>query len=42
MGNHADALGEVNYAASFFQWFSEEAPRIYGDIIPLLMGLIES
>ena len=23
---YADALGEVNYAASFFQWFSEEAP----------------
>ncbi|EWC44652.1 putative succinate-semialdehyde dehydrogenase [Drechslerella stenobrocha 248] len=30
----ADALGEVNYAASFFEWFSEEAPRIYGDAIP--------
>lgn len=31
---YADALGEVQYAASFFKWFSEEAPRIYGDIIP--------
>ncbi|CAI5758838.1 unnamed protein product [Candida verbasci] len=31
---YADALGEVKYAASFFQWFSEEAPRINGDIIP--------
>ncbi|KAI3403863.2 hypothetical protein KGF56_003293 [Candida oxycetoniae] len=31
---YADALGEVNYAASFFQWFAEEAPRISGDIIP--------
>ncbi|KAG7664226.1 uncharacterized protein J8A68_002240 [[Candida] subhashii] len=31
---YADALGEVKYAASFFKWFSEEAPRIYGDIIP--------
>ncbi|KAI9374998.1 Aldehyde/histidinol dehydrogenase [Aspergillus egyptiacus] len=30
----ADAKGEVNYAASFFEWFSEEAPRIYGDTIP--------
>ncbi|KAF3936590.1 Omega-crystallin [Dactylella cylindrospora] len=30
----ADALGEVNYAAAFFEWFSEEAPRIYGDTIP--------
>ncbi|EGW34904.1 uncharacterized protein SPAPADRAFT_58029 [Spathaspora passalidarum NRRL Y-27907] len=31
---YADALGEVTYAASFFQWYSEEAPRVYGDIIP--------
>ncbi len=30
----ADAKGEVNYAAAFFEWFSEEAPRIYGDTIP--------
>ncbi|GAP85334.1 putative succinate-semialdehyde dehydrogenase [Rosellinia necatrix] len=30
----ADAKGEVNYAAQFFEWFSEEAPRIYGDTIP--------
>ncbi|OJJ96358.1 hypothetical protein ASPACDRAFT_125914 [Aspergillus aculeatus ATCC 16872] len=30
----ADAKGEVNYAAGFFEWFSEEAPRIYGDTIP--------
>ncbi|KAJ5222499.1 uncharacterized protein N7469_008739 [Penicillium citrinum] len=30
----ADAKGEVNYAASFFEWFSEEAPRAYGDVIP--------
>lgn len=30
----ADAKGEVNYAASFFEWFSEEAPRTYGDTIP--------
>ncbi|KAK3062941.1 hypothetical protein LTS18_003059, partial [Coniosporium uncinatum] len=30
----ADAKGEVSYAASFFQWFSEEAPRVYGDTIP--------
>ncbi|KAH0842634.1 hypothetical protein AYO21_08036 [Fonsecaea monophora] len=28
-----DAKGEVVYAANFFQWFSEEAPRIYGDTI---------
>jgi succinate-semialdehyde dehydrogenase / glutarate-semialdehyde dehydrogenase len=30
----ADAKGEVAYAANFFQWFSEEAPRVYGDTIP--------
>ncbi|KAF4630916.1 hypothetical protein G7Y89_g7219 [Cudoniella acicularis] len=30
----ADAKGEVAYAASFFEWFSEEAPRQYGDTIP--------
>jgi succinate-semialdehyde dehydrogenase/glutarate-semialdehyde dehydrogenase len=28
-----DAKGEVVYAAGFFEWFSEEAPRIYGDNI---------
>ncbi|WLF77836.1 hypothetical protein PVL30_001558 [Lodderomyces elongisporus] len=31
---YADALGEVTYAASFFQWFAEEAPRVSGEIIP--------
>lgn len=30
----ADAKGEVTYAASFFEWFSEEAPRVYGNTIP--------
>ena len=30
----AEALGEVVYAASFFEWFAEEAKRNYGDIIP--------
>ncbi|KAI1342907.1 Aldehyde/histidinol dehydrogenase [Xylariaceae sp. FL0016] len=30
----ADAKGEVSYAANFFEWFSEEAPRAYGDTIP--------
>jgi succinate-semialdehyde dehydrogenase/glutarate-semialdehyde dehydrogenase len=29
-----DALGEVLFSASFFEWFSEEAARIYGDVIP--------
>lgn len=31
---YADAFGEVAYAASFFQWFSEEAAHVTGDIIP--------
>ncbi|PVI03380.1 succinic semialdehyde dehydrogenase [Periconia macrospinosa] len=30
----ADAKGEVTYAANFFEWFSEEAPRTYGQTIP--------
>ncbi|KAM0327739.1 hypothetical protein ACHAQA_006034 [Verticillium albo-atrum] len=29
----ADSKAEVHYAASFFEWFSEEAPRIYGETI---------
>jgi succinate-semialdehyde dehydrogenase/glutarate-semialdehyde dehydrogenase len=30
----ADAKGEAVYAAGFFEWFAEEAPRAYGDTIP--------
>ncbi len=30
----AEALGEVDYAASFVEWFAEEAKRAYGRIIP--------
>jgi succinate-semialdehyde dehydrogenase/glutarate-semialdehyde dehydrogenase len=30
----AEAKGEVTYAASFLEWFAEEAKRIYGDVIP--------
>ena len=29
-----EALGEVRYGASYIEWFSEEAKRIYGDVIP--------
>ncbi|KAJ0313146.1 hypothetical protein COL5a_003997 [Colletotrichum fioriniae] len=29
-----DAEGEVMFGASFFEWYGEEAARIYGDIIP--------
>lgn len=29
-----DAQGEVLFATSFLEWFSEEAAHIYGDIVP--------
>lgn len=29
-----DSRGELNYGANFLEWFAEEAPRIYGDLIP--------
>jgi succinate-semialdehyde dehydrogenase/glutarate-semialdehyde dehydrogenase len=30
----AEARGEITYAASFVEWFAEEAKRVYGDMIP--------
>ena len=30
----AESRGEVSYAASFLEWFGEEAKRVYGDTIP--------
>ena len=30
----SEAKGEIAYAASFIEWFAEEAKRIYGDVIP--------
>lgn len=30
----AEAKGEIMYGASYLEWFSEEAKRIYGDVIP--------
>jgi succinate-semialdehyde dehydrogenase/glutarate-semialdehyde dehydrogenase len=30
----AESKGEVVYAASFVEWFGEEAKRVYGDTIP--------
>jgi succinate-semialdehyde dehydrogenase/glutarate-semialdehyde dehydrogenase len=30
----AESRAEVAYAASFFEWFGEEAKRVYGDTIP--------
>jgi succinate-semialdehyde dehydrogenase/glutarate-semialdehyde dehydrogenase len=29
-----EALGEAIFSSSFFEWFSEEAPRLYGDVVP--------
>ncbi|SFT88085.1 NAD-dependent succinate-semialdehyde dehydrogenase [Pseudomonas marincola] len=34
----AEAKGEIAYAASFIEWFAEEAKRIYGDTIPSHKG----
>ncbi len=31
---YAEAKAEVAYAASFFEWFGEEAKRVYGETIP--------
>jgi succinate-semialdehyde dehydrogenase/glutarate-semialdehyde dehydrogenase len=30
----AESSGEIAYAASFLEWFAEEAKRVYGDVIP--------
>jgi succinate-semialdehyde dehydrogenase/glutarate-semialdehyde dehydrogenase len=30
----AESRGEIAYAASFIEWFGEEAKRVYGDVIP--------
>ncbi len=30
----AESRGEIVYAASFIEWFAEEAKRVYGDTIP--------
>jgi succinate-semialdehyde dehydrogenase/glutarate-semialdehyde dehydrogenase len=30
----AEARGEIAYAASFIEWFAEEAKRVYGEVIP--------
>jgi len=34
----AEARGEIAYGASYIEWFSEEAKRIYGDTIPAPSG----
>lgn len=30
----AEASGEIAYAASYIEWFAEEAKRLYGEVIP--------
>jgi succinate-semialdehyde dehydrogenase/glutarate-semialdehyde dehydrogenase len=30
----SESRGEIAYAASFIEWFGEEAKRVYGDVIP--------
>jgi succinate-semialdehyde dehydrogenase/glutarate-semialdehyde dehydrogenase len=34
----AEAQTEIAYAASFLEWFGEEAKRVYGDTIPTYMN----
>ncbi len=34
----AEARAEIVYAASFLEWFAEEAKRVYGEIIPPHQG----
>ncbi len=29
-----ESRGEIAYGASYFEWFAEEAKRVYGDVIP--------
>ena len=33
-----EALGEVRYAASFIEWYAEEAKRVYGEVLPSQFG----
>lgn len=33
-----EAKGEIVYANAFFEWFAEEAKRVYGDVIPQTVG----
>ena len=34
----AESRGEITYAASYIQWFAEEARRLYGEVIPSPWG----
>ena len=35
---YAEAMGEIDYASSFLEWFGEEAKRVYGETIPAPRG----
>ena len=34
----AESRGEIAYAASYVEWFAEEARRLYGDVVPSPWG----
>ena len=34
----AESRGEISYAASYIEWFAEEARRLYGEVIPSPWG----
>ncbi len=34
----AESKGEIGYAASFIEWFAEEAKRVYGEVVPQNMA----
>ena len=34
----AESKGEIAYAASFIEWFAEEAKRVYGEVVPQNMA----
>jgi succinate-semialdehyde dehydrogenase / glutarate-semialdehyde dehydrogenase len=34
----AESLAEIDYAASFLEWFGEEAKRVYGETVPTYMA----
>ena len=33
-----EAMGEIAYSASFFEWYAGEARRLYGQIVPANLG----
>ena len=44
---YAESLGEIDYGASYIQWFAEEAKRNYGDVMIdacgalMLLGIVK-